>query len=273
MVRPIVDAVWRSFAVRVRVLTIAALALTPFCAGCDRLLGIEDLETIPPDNNYVQTVLADAPVAFWRFEESTGPVIADSSGNENNAGVDGARLGLPGALGGGLTCDGASAGASATLSGAEDWGPAATLETWAWIDPEEAKGAPFVLLGKAEAIAIRYEPVTKQLIGQTNTTAAWPDYAVSTSGLTLAMWHHIVLTVVSERRLEIYVDGVLKVSDDTTLPSSGPESGTVRIGWGTSTEFYLGKLDEIAIYNHPIPRDRVEAHFTAAELLRSESSK
>ncbi|HLH65337.1 MAG TPA: LamG-like jellyroll fold domain-containing protein [Solirubrobacteraceae bacterium] len=99
---------------------------------------------------YSQAVLADAPIAYYRLDESAGPTMCDSStsandGTYNSAGI---TYGVPGALVGGdtgISADGTSGvvGQSGSASGITGHG-SFTLE--AWFKNTEATPANHVLV-------------------------------------------------------------------------------------------------------------------------------
>jgi hypothetical protein len=75
---------WTADGTEVTVETDAAPGVTvPFVWAFSRLQAVEP----PALHPYVQAVLDDSPLAYWRFEETSGLLAADSSGNARDADV------------------------------------------------------------------------------------------------------------------------------------------------------------------------------------------
>ncbi len=76
-------------------------------------------------------------------------------------------------------------------------------------------------------------------------------------------WRHIAITHHHESDTqEVYIDGVLAVDSSSFTPDPDPENTTLRIGFDTSTEAvsnFVGQLDDIAIWNTPLPPEDITA--------------
>ena len=46
---------------------------------------LNNTEVVHATNNYASTVLADGPVAYWRFGDTSGTTATDASGNGHSA--------------------------------------------------------------------------------------------------------------------------------------------------------------------------------------------
>ena len=72
--------------------------------------GVEEICTFRcpgEEDTYAAAVMADTPVAFYRFEETGGDVITDSSGNgHDSVAITNAVLGVTGTVGNGLLLGG-----------------------------------------------------------------------------------------------------------------------------------------------------------------------
>ena len=94
----------------------------------------------------------------------------------------------------------------------------------------------------------------------------WSNEASSTAAsrpIPIGVYSHVVGRY-DGRTLELFVDGVL-VSSVPDPHAIGPFAAALT--WGaasTSTlDFFSGRLDEAAIYEHALGSDRVAAHFSA----------
>ena len=213
---------------------------------------------------YAATVLADNPVSYWRLNETSGSQAADQRGvnpgtysagvirNQAGATADGDRaVDLNGTSGYISVPD------SASVKLAD--GPF-SLE--AWIN-RPTLGATFP--GDQEQVFDKTDGGYQVNI-QNNVIhfaqAAGPDIAVASVTMGTG-WHHIVVTK-NGAAVKIYQDGVDvtgTVTNRTLTDGSGPLVLGVRRG--TSTAFYDGFLDEVAIYRSVLSASQVTAHRTA----------
>jgi hypothetical protein len=83
-------------------------------------------------------------------------------------------------------------------------------------------------------------------------------------------WHHLVAQVTQER-MELYLDGVLTESLPVD-PDHSTQTGQLLLGrltkvpihhWWWSRPF-VGLMDEVALYDHPISADEVLSHYRLA---------
>ncbi|WP_167133598.1 PKD domain-containing protein, partial [Arthrobacter sedimenti] len=91
--------------------------------------------------------------------------------------------------------------------------------------------------------------------GQTNTIQTQRNYNDNA-------WHHVVASQ-SPQGMKLYVDGALA----GTNPQAGAQTytGYWRIGgdttWGSSSAFFKGSIDEVAVYSRELSAERVKAHY------------
>jgi hypothetical protein len=234
------------------VLVLAALA-----AGCS--------STEPDDGSaYVQRVLADAPIAYWRLEEDFGTVAYDASGFDRN-GVFLLNPGLGGevgpGLGGGIHLVPQTAGDGMELAHAPWMNvPAATLELWVRPDAVVYQRDSRLLFSKGNAWGVQVE------------TDGHPAFAFPFGGpivragspLAIGRAYHIVGTY-DAQGMRLYVDGALageRPTGGVPLRTSGE---ALQIGRGlTGGRFdFDGTIDEVAIYDRALTPERIRAHHEA----------
>jgi hypothetical protein len=234
-----------------------------------------DATTVEAGVTYAQVVLSDAPLAYWRVDETVGLVAHDVTGNGHDAiYVGGFTLGAGGALIGdsdtAVTFDGKTGHLDANDVLAFTGNTPFTLEAWA---------AP-------QALTVDYQRLfaRESSAGQTRdgylmflrTGAAdpstfgferWSDGGQSTCHSTSAVpsgWHHFVATF-DGATSSIYVDGVLY----DAAPASAPLVPVTEVLWvGASTwdpaAYFQGSVDELAVYGVALSQDRITAHFQAS---------
>ena len=224
--------------------------------------------------SFESAVLADLPIAYWRFGETDTTTAMDSSGNGHHGTyTGGVTLGQPG-IGGGDTAalfDGKSgrvtvpddAGISPdhiTMEALVRWdGPNAfqqrILEK-SWDDAET-----FTSYG------LNVLPDGKVLV-ELETSGGDDSHYTTLAALTVGESAHIVATFDGSTVL-VYINGVLQVTDagTGTLPASGvilyDFSSLEALGLGNQAERgrpFNGLIDEIALYDYALSADRVRDH-------------
>jgi hypothetical protein len=250
-----------------------ALAFALGALGAD-VLAFPNLLLIRTTNSpYVTTVLADSPLAYWRFEESSGTTAADSTGNgRTGTYVNSPTLGSSGALtsaSNGLVLNGSQYvnttydQTNATAYSIEAWFK--TTSANAMILQDRGGGSGMSLTLNVEGGTIRWGVDSNSIwIGK------WSTAAVNDGN-----WHHVVGTwegaagvAVDSSQFKIYLDGVLAASSangvggSATAPVSG--TGGTKMGyhapWGM---YFTGSLDEVAIYGTALTATQVANHYSA----------
>ncbi|HAQ99582.1 MAG TPA: hypothetical protein DCR61_09535 [Verrucomicrobiales bacterium] len=235
---------------------------------------------------YTDIILADEPIAFYRFEE-TGGMVAENFGT---LGSDADGLWMSGVgpddsiewevsneegpnpgegfLGFGEDNLAASFNGDLDLLWIETQGQwlsnldSFTLEYWVKPTNREGNGWNRVgIVGQNDAVEYGFINGTTIQIwtpggGALNTTYEFPDDE----------WHHIA-TIADGSQIHNYFDGELINSAGSATSDYGAADFTVRIGGGGvydgSGNHFEGGLDEVAIFDRAIPAERVKEHFTA----------
>ncbi len=218
--------------------------------------------------SYRDEVLADSPVAYWRLGEPVGATVArDEMGAH------------PGTLSG-LVVTGLGAGGG--LAGDDD---TALICTPSWQNYVTVPDAPDLrpqtitveglLNGSTTA---RYLYVCrKSLLGsymlRYDITTGFATAAMNLSGtvqvvsgavnLADTAWHHLAATY-DGTTLALYVDGALVASG--AFPGALTyDAGALTFGANPAgPEWAYGRVDEVAVYAHVLPAQRIIAHSLAA---------
>jgi len=240
---------------------------------------------------YESLILQDGPIAYWRAGESSGPTLADSSGNGFTATENGApmRYGEPGLISGASDNDGAVGGNNAL---ADHWNfgqssilePTKTVSIECWCKPpnvnealiQYASGSTldfsgYKLIYGFNVGTFRFYLGTVDGPNQNTAGNAYLQGNVFPAGSI----YHVVGTYTSGSRI-LYVNGVLDASDTKTgdikyTPVSGQAPGGL-IG----NEYNNGSLqgpqpatalegivDELAIYDRVLTPTEVLNHYNA----------
>lgn len=252
---------------------LVGLAAAAGGAGCTLAVPLDDLtggEPEPePRPRYVAAVLADAPVGYWRFgDRDTTEARDESAGGLAGEYQNGVALGVGGAIQGDQ--DGA-----ARLDGEDDhvtfgdrfdfpgYAPF-SFELWLRPDAVQSAGGVSVLAKQPNATdghQLYYEPATsrvsilREIQDETNDGASAP--------IVPERFTHVVATF----------DGLdLRVFADALAVGKGPgknalpdHAAAFMVGWSPGTdEYFAGVIDEVAVYDHALTAERVQAHYQAA---------
>jgi galactose oxidase-like protein/concanavalin A-like lectin/glucanase superfamily protein/Kelch motif protein len=189
-------------------------------------------------------------VAAWGFDEGSGGIAGDSSGNRNAGTVVGAAWTTQGRFGSALVFNGTSSrvtGPSVSL------GPAFTLMAWV-LNPTRTAYETMITVGGSRDFYLG-----------TGVPTFWTgsDNLAFGNAIADGVWHHVA--VVSDgATVRAYVDG-----DPAGTPSTvalGAASGSLQVGaWilGTdSTDYFAGTIDEVRVYSRALTQGEIQTVMT-----------
>ena len=218
-------------------------------------------------NSYVDEVLADSPVAWWRLGESALP----TAGNEVAASPTGTYLGFAaGDLGrnGAIATDPDTAAhydhsdnrVEISNSAVAGIGTGAfSIELW-YKKNHTGRGDVFCLKNGGDLGVI--------IDSDNQPWVYWSGTAIAKNGtVSLGNWHHLVLTRDGSSNMSLYMDGALHNSGSN---GNNINSITRPIWIGSNHDSSMnpsypfgGSIDEVAIYNAELGAARVAAHYAA----------
>jgi len=208
--------------------------------------------------SYLTTVLADAPVHYWRCNDPGGGLLNDiGSAPKFLTLVTVNSNALPY---GGVNTDGASGWFDANTGAWHNPGDALvsprSLECWVWRH---------ALSGRVEVFCSHY--VNLQITAAN--TVLWASggpNVTSPATITEQAWHHIVGTYGPVGGAKLYIDGVNVVTGAYT-GAFAPGAQVESIGMsGAGGNFTSANVCEVADYATELSAARVSAHFAAADL-------
>jgi hypothetical protein len=221
-------------------------------------------ETCTRDSDrYFREVIADAPAAYYRFEETSGTLAADSSGSDRDGQYIGAvGLGAEGAVVGGSSVSLAD-GSYVVLGDEFDFVDHAPFTFELWIRVSDQLDDEVSLLAKLSTagtfqgytITVTDRPAPFS-VALERWNADLPGRPVAMEILAPGEFHHVVIAYEAERGV-IYLDGLQVVADVSHAAMMNTDI-SLRLG-----ERFIGEIDELAIYDRVLSADRVEAHFDA----------
>jgi hypothetical protein len=229
-------------------------------------------------NAYSQAVLADKPVVYYQFQESSGTTTAvDSSGAGNNGTYNNVSLGNPSAtafLGQAAGFSGSSSsyvavpalGNAYQLGGSGD--DQVTIE--AWIKPSQLNGADSIytvdqwVSGIVHFLVLGTGTTSTRLTVANNT----PDDLnfKSSQAIGVGLWAHVVVTYDDATGMSIlYING--QPVDTNTFSAFGPavfDVGAIGVQTDNGDPPFNGLIDDFAVYTNLLSPTQVNAHYTAA---------
>ena len=229
----------------------------------------------PPAANaatYSDTVKADNPIAYYRLEETSGTVAADSSATGAYPGtynVDGAypQLGQPGIETNSIGLS-AKATACATSGYYPDLNPQGPFSFEIWVRPTSAPtgGNYRCPIGNFGGWATGGGSGSGWYVYQTPNPGSGLAFIMAPAGVwistgySLVTWYHLVGTY-DGTNASFYVNGNLigtqPASGYLANPANALAVGQRADGYG----YWDGNLDEVAIYTNALTADRVLAHY------------
>src|SRR6185312_10400706 len=218
---------------------------------------------------YLDAVIADAPLRYYRMDEASGTVARDAMFSGNNGTYTGTpTLGVAGAL----TSDPQS-DTAITLNGTTDYVTAGgaglptgnathALDAWVKIAGNPASTAFVLTLGDGNTAghfsSIQLTTASKvQWSNGTNTVT-------SASAISFNSWHHVGMTY-DGTTVILEVDGA-QVGTATPTNTLSMPTNAVMIGarfTSVATAFLTGSIDECAVYGTNIGLSRLSAHYNA----------
>jgi hypothetical protein len=189
-------------------------------------------------------------VAAYSFNQGSGGMALDASGNGNNGTISGATWTSQGRYGNALSFDGVNdlvKASNVTL------GAAFTIMAWIY-NPTNAQYETIVTVGTNRDFYLRNGVIT-----------FYDGSAERPFGSTISRkrWHHVA--VVSDgSTLRVYLDGAPNGTPQAA--SFGAVTGTLQIGAWTlgsaNYDFFGGRIDEVRVYTRALTEAEVQSDMT-----------
>lgn len=228
--------------------------------------------------DYVATVLADTPLAFWKLNETSGTTAADSSGNALAGTYTGGytlAAAPPSNAPGAVLLNGSTGyvncGTPAALNVTAAW----TLEAWIYLTATPNGCGVITEFFNATGnvlyeIGFGISTSGSSLTAGYYTGSAWQ--IVTGTALTLNAWHHIAATW-DGTTLRLYADGAQVA---TATPTAAPVAGNNGIYIGrrhdsSASPYFPGRIASAAIYGTALSAARISAHYSAGTAVSNAS--
>ena len=200
-------------------------------------------------------------IGYWNFDEGSGSLAHDTSGNGYNGTLNGATW-TAGKSNSGLNFGGFP---SVTTTSIPLGG---TFSVSAWVNPAVTGEAPYVRIAETQysvglflgsnITGTKYKFFVNYSLGSTGTCGA--QFGCAEGGTITSGWH-LVTGTFDGTTAKLYVDSTLVASDTFTAPQ--PTSIPLHIGEDYTNGGYgwKGTLDEVRLYNRALTAAEVAAIF------------
>ena len=210
-----------------------------------------DLEVLVTD------MILDGLVAWWKFDETSGTVAYDSSGNGHDANLTNGPTWVTGKIGGALSFDGSDDMVRTGLSGMynQDF-------TWStWIKTSDTFGAVVGVSADSwsNGGTSLYIHSGKPKIDVCNVGNKLGSLSLNSN-----QWVHYLLTVedsgVSSDPVKIFVNGQIDVDSQINWFAFSGQAFNLRIGHvPVHGEYYSGIIDDVRIYDRALSATEVQS--------------
>jgi hypothetical protein len=202
-------------------------------------------------------VIVPGLVAAYAFDEGGGTAVADTSGNGHSGTLNGAAWSTQGKFGNALSFDGINDWVTINSTSMLDLTTGMTLE--AWVFPTSTSGTRDILIKEGSNVDIynlyarnwRGRPESNVFVNGRNRTAEGATLPANT-------WTHVA-GAYDGSVLRLFINGVQAAS--TSISGSiASSTGPLRIGGNSIwNEFFLGRIDEIRIYNRALTQSEIQS--------------
>jgi Concanavalin A-like lectin/glucanases superfamily len=214
--------------------------------------------------SYLTTVIADAPIHFWRCADGGGQIAHDigSAPFHLIASGQAARLGYsgPNSNGGSLICPGGGADINSAGGNIASLTSPFSVEAWIWMFAAPAAFADVVGWSAFNAGLTLQLNTNRTLQATLGGTFPAQSGAISTQA-----WHQLAMTY-DGTTIRQYVDGAAS----TTVAKAGPVTVTQQFAIGadpSTANSFEGFISEVSIYGTTLSATQILAHFNAVDTL------
>ena len=225
------------------------------------------------DQTFTTSALDTSLIASWKFDENTGTIASDSSGNGNDGTISGGAAWTAGKIGNALSFDGINDYVDAGNKPGLQIREAISLEGWIKINDLSVSSD---LFGRGHGLSsgnhgyfVTYYSATKSLYFDTYSTTT-RDALRKTDAIVDNNWHHIAATwdgTTSANGKKLYIDGVLVAQKTSAIASMGNPAYNFRIGIDSiDSRPAKANIDEVKVYNRALLASEILAEYNAGNI-------
>jgi hypothetical protein len=211
-------------------------------------------------NNRAQAAIIDPHpglVGWWRFDEGTGTIAGDSSGNGNNGTINSSSF-VSGRYGTALSFTG-SVNSYLQVPDSSSLEVTGDLTLSAWLYPTAANRMIIISKYWNNEFDLLISPNGRLEIAFGN---PFRDL-FSAGAVSLNTWTQVcVVRKVATNQVDFYINGNLDSTQTYSATTISTSTKPVQLGKDTSnTDFYSGLIDEAQIYNRALSSTEIQANF------------
>jgi hypothetical protein len=207
-------------------------------------------------------------IGYWAFEEGTGTVAKDGSGNGHDGQLVGNPQWVAGNVGGALEFNGSTS--KVDIPYWPEVTPAEGTTMCSWVFPTDTSRSCIVGQYEGYGMALMTDLHLKSVI--------WGSDWVLDTTIPQGEWSYVVMTWdVANKQRKIYLDGQLVGErPDAAVPAVRNNLGIgLWIGWPDAwgDDSFAGLLDEVRVYNRVLAASQVEDlfHGIAPDFLKAQA--
>jgi len=192
-------------------------------------------------------------VAYWPFDEGSGTVAADLTGNGYDGTVTGGATWVTGQIDGALQFNGSDAYVDAPHIPLDN----RTFVVTAWINPGQTS-SDHIFFSQQQSGSTNLSLHFRIIGGSGLVRMGFYSNDLDSNGaVAVGNWYHLVLWYnadTQERR--IYINGELD-AEQTGVTAYQGTTGNTHIGQWSGGEYFNGMIDDVQIYDHAISEAEV----------------
>jgi hypothetical protein len=215
------------------------------------------------NSSYADIGIEDA-IGIWLFDEGSGDIAKDSSGNGNDGQIMNAPEWVDGKSGKALRFDGVDDYINLPAATSDNW-EGMTVAAWVWLNllPNELPYSYGEIYGSNQDLYDLYEDRgNNELRCKFATTSSAERPGIPTAQLVTGQWLHIAGTYDNAAgEAKIYMNGELQDTHNLTGIISGVQYSSIGAQGGPNgpfTDFLDGILDEVAIFNVALTEQEIQ---------------
>jgi hypothetical protein len=230
--------------------------------------------------SYSDTVLADSPLGFWLFNETSGSTLTDQGSGAKNMtayntptlNVSTGLTGIPKTIEFGA---GASEYASTGLQSTYNLAPSGNWTVEGWFSTTDSSGpdAVFAIRGNSlvggnnDILCAAFTNITanKLTIAVTNSATTGSVLLTSSTTVTTGAYFYFTVTAVSGGALKLYINGIEEASSTASRYTGTNSRAFIAAaqsdGGAGIQNFFDGKCMAPAIYSSTLSTTRITEHY------------
>jgi hypothetical protein len=212
----------------------------------------------------VSDALLNGLVGWWKFDEGSGTVAYDSSGNGNDGNLTNGPTWTDGQIGGALSFD----GVDDYVTMGDRTGEARFHNSVSyWFRAYQFNNAEMISKSSpAQGLEILFHNGGLKFFLMTGDVSENKVISFSTGNLNLNQWYHVTAVQFGQGGLPMhfYINGELVGSDVT--PETISDADKLYVGrWNADGRLYNGLIDDVRIYDRALSAEEVQALYNLGQ--------